>query len=398
MSAPNALFLVLVAGDALLARRLPGLRGALGFGLGALLMLAPQLSWWWIVEGKPLVAPIHEMHLKFLSWNALKVLFSWNHGLFTWSPAWGLGVGVLGFWALRKTESRESRGVAVGLLVCLALQVYANGTHRWWGGTGFGARRLVDSFPILLIAFVYGFPLLPRTTRRWLLALSLACVAWTVSLFLLYQTREIERSGPVFPAEVLAGIRHLGSGANPLVSRHLLPFLSYSAPQWGFVGVAAALGAALLYFALYGRPYRPVLASLVITALGLAAALWLAHARTDPSSLLAPREIAALGRIEKLEKQLREAPADAATLRQLVRLELALGLDEEAAIHAGRLFAQDPADPANRSVMLAALLTLERWSAAAELVEVQLSERPDDANLLQLREELRAASARFEDL
>ena len=66
------------------------------------------------------------------------VLWSWNHGLFSWTPA--LLLAAVGLYWLHRHDRLLGWGSAVVVLTA----VYINASVvDWWGGEAFGARRFI---------------------------------------------------------------------------------------------------------------------------------------------------------------------------------------------------------------------------------------------------------------
>src|SRR5690606_3348969 len=87
----------------------------------------------------------------------ISVLFSLNHGLFSWTPAVLPAMG--GLWMLRRREAPA----AWAMLVVVVLSVYVNAAvSDWWGGEAFGARRFVS----LTVFFALGMAAL-FSAGRW---------------------------------------------------------------------------------------------------------------------------------------------------------------------------------------------------------------------------------------
>lgn len=103
-------------------------------------------------------------------------LFSWYHGLFTWTPFALLGViGLVVLW-------RRDRPLALAGLLMIASQWAINASleRTFWGGVAFGQRRFDNS----LIFFIIGAAVLAAAVRPALAVLATAATSlWTLSLF-----------------------------------------------------------------------------------------------------------------------------------------------------------------------------------------------------------------------
>jgi len=139
-----------------------------------------------------------------MTWTAphsLHVLFTPEHGLFAWTPLALLGIAGLVLLALGRVPmaARESRWLAVLLLVSFGLQVYVNGSVESWTVAGsFGQRRFVAITPLLvagLASLAVAWSGLVR--RRWLHAVAVLVVAagiwWNVGLMIQFGLNRMDR-------------------------------------------------------------------------------------------------------------------------------------------------------------------------------------------------------------
>jgi hypothetical protein len=171
---------------AVLRRRLPVI-GALGRGaamfIAAAAALLPQLIAWRSIYGSFVLMPQGQGFMQWTSPALFSVLFSTNHGLFTWTPAVLLAVAGLVLLARRDGVL----GSAVCLLLLIAVYVNASVTD-WWAGEAFGARRFVSCtvlFALGLAAFFsIDFWRRRPVLRRWT---ALGVVAYNLLFLLQYQ-------------------------------------------------------------------------------------------------------------------------------------------------------------------------------------------------------------------
>jgi hypothetical protein len=102
------------------------------------------------------------------------VLVASRHGLFAWSPVYGLA---LAGWVLLAREP-QTRGLGMACLAGFAIQWVLNALPvDWWAGWSFGARRFVDVVPLV----VMGLGILAERQRFrltiWILV-ALELVQW----------------------------------------------------------------------------------------------------------------------------------------------------------------------------------------------------------------------------
>jgi len=136
----------------------------------ALIVFTPQMATWKLFYGSPFTVPqdvdFQEMQghgfIQWLSPALGQTLFSSFHGLFTWQPAALLGVvGLALFW-------RRDRWRVTLMLAGIALQVYlVASAGDWFGGGGFGPRRMDSLTPFLALGLAALVDLSPRRIWRW---------------------------------------------------------------------------------------------------------------------------------------------------------------------------------------------------------------------------------------
>lgn len=165
---------------------------ALGaFALGALALLWPLPLVWWRTFGKPLVLPaIHQHPFTFLVGPRYlpQTWFAGRHGLFVWSPLVALCLaGMVLSW-------RRSRHLAAVALASFAFQALLNASvNDWWGGAAFGARRMVELYPLYVLGLTEWFQFPQGKMER---ALAWACVGlavgWCLMLLLVYRSGRLD--------------------------------------------------------------------------------------------------------------------------------------------------------------------------------------------------------------
>ena len=143
--------------------------------------------------------------------QVLAVLFSWNHGLFSWTPAIMLAVGGL-FWLIKR-----DRLLGWGTLAVLLTAVYVNAAVvNWWGGEAFGARRFVS----YTVFFTVGLGALVSSWRwaQWsgTFRIIAACVIISNVLFLTQYQIALRSGGTIIEYPV--------SAQQVLLERFVLPW------------------------------------------------------------------------------------------------------------------------------------------------------------------------------
>jgi len=99
--------------------------------------------------------------MRWLSPHPLDVLFSTNHGLFSWAPVLVLAVVGLGAFVRRQPS------LAVPVTVVLLASWYVNAAVAdWWAGEAYGARRFLSLFPLFVIGAAQWVATSRHSTRR----------------------------------------------------------------------------------------------------------------------------------------------------------------------------------------------------------------------------------------
>jgi len=172
---------------------------------GALLAALPQLIVSQVLWASPLAfvnigARAHPWQM-FTTFRPFETMFSWYHGLATWTPL--LLLAVAGFALLW----RDDRGLARAAIVTFGAQwLLLSALERWfWGGASFGQRR----FDSCAIFFVLGVAALLRRLPAWLGAtLVTATTGWTMILFIASTRLNLNRYQT--PEELLVAFRSAG--------------------------------------------------------------------------------------------------------------------------------------------------------------------------------------------
>ena len=175
------LFLALIPAEAawVLARRrwtirvLPGYALAtIGFALG----VVPQLLFDRLLFERWLPPSAPNISFDFFHPHLVELLTSTHHGWLSWSPL--VLVAFLGFPRL----VRRLGWFAVALIAIGIGEVWLNASlSDWWGGLGFGSRRLTDLTLLLVLGYGAFFDAL-RAHRRVVTGIVAAGIGWTVLL------------------------------------------------------------------------------------------------------------------------------------------------------------------------------------------------------------------------
>ncbi len=225
---------------------------------GGILGVLPELVVSTILYGHPVrFASIGVRAIGWYPWTRFwgwETLFSWYHGLFTWTPLAALAViGLIFLW-------RADRLLTIAAAVSLLIQWMTNASadRAFWAANSFGARR----FDSCTIFFLLGIAaLLAKTPRIGGVLVALSSL-WTMMLFLVGRTLDLnayqtfgELAGAIraHVAEGFGFMTFVRPGARAVALTLLVGLLALN------VGIAAILrlmrtrarlAAAALYFAI----------------------------------------------------------------------------------------------------------------------------------------------------
>ncbi len=251
------------------------LRGAHLVIGGALVAALPQLIVSQTLWGAPLAfvnigGRAHPWQM-FATFRPFETLFSWYHGLATWTPL--LVLAIAGLFALAKSD----RGLARAGLVTFAAQwMLLSILERWfWGGASFGQRR----FDSLTIFFILGLAALLERLPRWLgVTLTVVTTGWTMMLFVASARLNLNRYQT--PADLLEAFR------TAVAEPQWRSILGYTPPHLRLdVLIGAAIATAVFaLIAFTARRYGTALALAYFVAMSALFAWCGAHPKRDAFS------------------------------------------------------------------------------------------------------------------
>ena len=168
--------------------------------VGAFLVgFLPQMLVWHFERGSMFSTPQGPDYLDFTRLAHLKVLFHWNHGLFTWHPVHL--IGLLGLLMIRG----RTRGFALLLLAGFAMQVSINAAAvDWHAGGAFGQRRLETAIPMaaLGLAALLEWASKRAAARAAGSVLCVLLVVWNLLLFAQVAEGPIYYTNPIDPGTI----------------------------------------------------------------------------------------------------------------------------------------------------------------------------------------------------
>jgi len=133
------------------------LTGAIAAVLAWGVVFSPQMAVWHVLYGRALAVPQGSSFMQWTAPHPIAVLFSFNHGLFTWAPLLIVACAGLVVFA------RRHPALAPPLIAVVVASWYVNAAVRdWWAGEAFGARRFLSLFPL----FVIGMAIWLQAQRR----------------------------------------------------------------------------------------------------------------------------------------------------------------------------------------------------------------------------------------
>ncbi|MGD2079224.1 MAG: hypothetical protein PVH18_12630 [Chloroflexota bacterium] len=128
--------------------------------LGTAAVLTLQLAHWRLLYGQWITIP---QGAGFVDWSApywRQMLFSTFNGLLPWMPVFFLGLAGLAL------QLKKQRAFILPLLLVLVLETYVSSSLAdWFGGGGYGPRRLTSELAILVIGYAGLLQWLPNRIR-----------------------------------------------------------------------------------------------------------------------------------------------------------------------------------------------------------------------------------------
>ena len=177
--------------DRRLSTLMLGVAAALAF-----LTFLPQMLTWQALYGRPITVPQGSGFMDWSSPHFSDVLFSANHGLFSWTP-----LMFLGFLGLVAGLRRERILCATGILAFLATAWVNGSVADWAAGDAFGARRFCLVVPLLGVGVAFAAETAAAFTRKhpfWVPAgLVCAGMAWNSAFARLYVDRRYPDAAPL---------------------------------------------------------------------------------------------------------------------------------------------------------------------------------------------------------
>ena len=142
-------------------------------------VFSPQMAGWHVLYGSPLTIPQGEGFMTWLRPALLRVLFSGEEGLLTWTPLMAAGVFGLFLW------SKEEKKAYAAMLAAVLIQVYVSacaGDAGW----SFGMRRLVNCAPFFGVGLATVFTRYLAGKIRWAAVIVGACAVWNALFAMQY--------------------------------------------------------------------------------------------------------------------------------------------------------------------------------------------------------------------
>jgi len=163
------------------------------FALIFLLILIPQFLTYKVLNGSYHPADFVTGHLNLFSPDFFSFLFSSYHGFFSWTPIALLGV--IGLIFLYKRDKKLTIIFAAAFL----LQLYISASYStWWAGASYGARRMINTIPILAVGLAaLSDRLRPKIKAVSLAVIGLIFIIWNFFFIIQYASGMVPREAPI---------------------------------------------------------------------------------------------------------------------------------------------------------------------------------------------------------
>jgi len=172
------------------------------FSISLLISFLPTLITKWIVYGSYRKFGYGE-RWDFASPALLKVCFSSEHGLFSWTPI--LGFAVIGL----VLHQQYDRLLSLYFVLAFAVYLYTIGCYQEWAGiSSFGNRFFVSLTPLFVLGLASLFDRLAQTlgsmrSMRLAASLTIVLVTWNLGLVFQWGTHLIPARGPISWSETI---------------------------------------------------------------------------------------------------------------------------------------------------------------------------------------------------
>lgn len=173
------------------------------------IVFSPQMAVWAVLYGEPFTVPQGPAFMQWTHPHLWDVLFSDNHGLFTWAPMLVLSAVGLASLVGRRPEWR----LPMAAVVLIAWFVNA-AVADWWAGEAFGARRFLSLFPLFVLGLAHW--LTTRDAGAWRMRIGMVVCLGALNWLLLLQYQLF-----------MKGLDHLAPypmGTALWVDRFIVPF------------------------------------------------------------------------------------------------------------------------------------------------------------------------------
>ncbi len=181
---------------------------------GLFLAFTPQIIFWKFLYGEYLIIPQGSSFFTFNDLHIIDFLFSFRHGLFTWSPLIAFSfLGILLMLVksfIHPIRDAKYRVLTIGSLVLYFLSIYINSSIiDWHGSDSFGARRIVSLFPVYSIGLFFLFLSIKNYARILLYSLISILVIYNYIFTFLFYKGAFDHYKEVTPIEVINKIQEL---------------------------------------------------------------------------------------------------------------------------------------------------------------------------------------------
>jgi hypothetical protein len=158
-----------------------------------LFTLLPQFLTYKVLNGFYRPADFVTSHLNLKTPAILSLLFSSYHGFISWTPIVLLGIiGLILFF-------KKDKKLCLVFSLAFILQLYISASYStWWAGASYGARRMINTLPLLALGLgALSEKLRPKLTTKGLVAIALLFIVWNFFFIIQYSTGMVPREAPI---------------------------------------------------------------------------------------------------------------------------------------------------------------------------------------------------------
>lgn len=181
------------------------------FFLAIFITFTPQLLVWNAIYGSYITFTHNHGFFTIPFRYLLQFLFSFRHGVITWSPLVGLAIIGLVFGLMKENPSeRKMSGkfISASFLGVILLHFVINGSIAdWHGSDSFGPRRIVSLFPIFATGIYFLVISLQPLYRKLFIVFLIILGLYNIFFADLFYKNAFDHFAPVSPIKVIGEIK-----------------------------------------------------------------------------------------------------------------------------------------------------------------------------------------------